>query len=122
MGAHIRLTRERFDALVEKAVACLPPEVGRLIESVELGVRMRPGKEAGKWAGSRSLLGLYMGATREEIRAGSLYPARIVLYQRNLESLCADEKSLASEIGRTLRHELGHHFGFADKRLRRLGH
>lgn len=116
------LSRERFDELVERAVAGLPPEVGALIESVEIGVQARPGREAAGLRGARSLLGLYVGPTREEIKAGALEPARIVLYQRNLEALCKDEAELAAEVARTLRHELGHYFGFGDRRLRGLGH
>jgi predicted Zn-dependent protease with MMP-like domain len=100
----------------------LPREIGRLIESVEIGVRAKPGKEAGRWRGSRALLGLYVGPTRDEIKAGALDPARIVLYQRNLESACATEAELLDEVAATLRHELGHHFGFGDRRLRGLGH
>lgn len=116
------LSRERFDRLVERAVADLPSEIGELIESVEIGVQTRPGPEARELEDAHELLGLYCGPTRDEIKAGALEPARILLYQENLESACRDEKELAAEVAKTLRHELGHYFGFGDKRLRRLGH
>jgi predicted Zn-dependent protease with MMP-like domain len=89
---------------------------------VEIGVQTRPGPEAKGMRDAGELLGLYVGPTREEIKAGSLDPARILLYQENLEAISKNETELAAEVAKTLRHELGHYFGFGDKRLRRLGH
>lgn len=120
----IRLTRERFEELAEAALSALPAEFREALVDVEIAVRAMPGKEAGRWRGSRTLLGLYTGLTREEMkRTDQPYePARILLYQRNLESDCADEPELAEQIAVTLRHEIGHHFGMGDARLHRLGH
>ena len=103
-------------------MAELPPEIGELIESVEIGVQARPGREARGLRDAHQLLGLYVGPTRDEIKAGALEPARILLYQRNLEAACKDREELAVEVAKTLRHELGHYFGFGDRRLRGLGH
>lgn len=120
----IRLTRERFEELAELALEALPAEFREALVDVEIAVRAVPGKEAGRWKGSRTLLGLYSGLTREEMkRADQPYePARILLYQRNLEADCATEAELAEELATTLRHEIGHHFGMGDAHLHRLGH
>ena len=95
-----------------------------MLVNLEVCVKQRPGIEAGRWRGSTTLLGLYSGLQREDMVLPSRphQPARIVLYQRNIEKLCASEAQLTEEIGLTMRHEIGHHFGFDDSRLRRLGH
>jgi predicted Zn-dependent protease with MMP-like domain len=122
----VQVTRARFDELAEQALASLPRPVLRLLVDLEICVRARPGREAGRWRGSKGLLGLYTGLRRADMTpagaAGPHQPARIVLYQRNLESLCGTEEELAARIAVTLRHEIGHHFGFDDRALRRLKH
>lgn len=111
----MRVTPARFEALADAALERLPRRFLALLEGVELGIKQLPGPEAGQWRGKRTLLGLYVGA-------GLRRPARIVLYQRNLEELCKTEAQLAEQIGITLRHEIGHHFGLDDGSLRKAGH
>lgn len=120
----IRLSRDEFHALAESEFAALPQELKLLLVNVEIATLARPGREAGKWEGSRTLLGLYSGLTRAEMGAdaGPHLPARVILYQRNLEARCGDEKDLARAVRDTLRHELGHHLGMSDAELIRLGY
>ena len=100
----------------------LPPQVRRLLHNVEIGVKALPGAEAGRWKGSRRLLGLYSGLTREQMLSpmtGTHLPSRIVLYQRNLEDGCGSPDELSRRVATTLRHEIAHHFGFSEEELRR---
>ncbi|MFH1725214.1 MAG: metallopeptidase family protein [Elusimicrobiota bacterium] len=116
-----RVSREEFLRLAERAFAEIPPSFRDSLVNVELAVRAAPGPEAGRWRGSRDLLGLYEGPTREEMLypdAGAHLPARVVLYQRNIEAACRTRPELIGEIRTTLRHELAHHFGFSDEDLR----
>ena len=107
--------------LAEAALADLPEQFRDLIVDLEISVKAVPGAEAGRWRGSKTLLGLYTGLRRADMTSpfsGSHEPARIILYQRNIESLCRDEAELTRQIRVTLRHELAHHFGFSDQDLR----
>ena len=110
-----------FDALVERALAEIPRAFLDLITNVEISVRDRPGREAGRWKGASSLMGIYLGPPREELAsvvAQIVEPARIVLYRRNIESGCRAPEDVARQIRLTLRHELAHHFGFSDRDLK----
>lgn len=120
----MKLTRARFQKLAEAAFAALPREWREKILNVEVAVQARPGPEAGEWEDDEELLGLYVGLTRAEmLEAGGPYePARVLLYQENLEAACASQRELEREIATTLRHELGHHFGFEDDELSALDH
>jgi predicted Zn-dependent protease with MMP-like domain len=44
-----------------------------------------------------------------------------MLFRRALERDFPGDRALAREIGRTLRHELGHHLGYDEERLEALG-
>lgn len=114
----MKLTRAAFDRLARLALAQLPKDILKLLYNVEIDVRAMPGVEAGRLKGSKSLLGLYKGLKRQDMMSpysGSYLPARILLYQRNLEALCPSEAELKSRIQLTLRHEIAHHLGFSEE-------
>lgn len=118
----MRVTRKHFETLTEQALDEIPVRFRTLLHNVEISVRGVPGIESGRWRGSPYLLGLYVGLTRDQMLstgASGHLPARVILYQRNLERGCADEGQLATAIRTTLRHELAHHFGFSDDDLRK---
>lgn len=118
----MKVSRELFEKMAEDALAGVPRRFLKVLVNVEISVQARPGPEAGRWVGSKDLLGLYTGLTREEMlmtQAGSFAPARVVLYQANLEAGCATEAELRARVAVTLRHELAHHFGFSDEDLRK---
>ena len=117
----MKVTRRRFERLAEKALKEIPKKILDLIVDLEISVRSSPGAEAGRWQDSKTLLGLYRGMSRADMASpysGSHPPARILLYQMNIESMCNDLPELARRIRITLRHELAHHFGFTDQELR----
>lgn len=116
------VSRERFEELVENAVAEIPKQFRDLLYNIEIEVEDVPGSEAGKGNGSSQLLGLYTGLPREAMASpfsGSYLPARIILYQRNIQSLCETEVDLIKRIRLTLRHEVAHHFGFSEEDIRK---
>jgi predicted Zn-dependent protease with MMP-like domain len=118
----MRLPRDAFLRLAEQALREIPGEFRALFYNLEIGVKALPGPEAGRARGSRSLLGLYQGPDRHEMLSpfsGSYLPPRILLYQRNLEAGCSGEEELLSEIRTTLRHEIAHHLGFSEARIRK---
>jgi len=118
----MRIPRAGFIRLAEDALSELPEWVRELLYNLEIEVKALPGPEAGRWRGSRRILGLYTGLTREQMLSplsGSYLPPRIILYQRNIEPFCADEAALLCQIRLTLRHEIAHHLGMSDDELRR---
>ncbi|MBI5208991.1 MAG: metallopeptidase family protein [Elusimicrobia bacterium] len=118
----MRFPRAEFQRLAEAELAAIPQDFLKLFHNLSIEVRALPGREAGRWKGSRTLLGLYLGLSRSEMAspyAGTYQPARIILYQRNIESLCRAPGDLRVQVRRTLRHEVAHHFGFGEEDIRR---
>ena len=50
-----------------------------------------------------------------------MLPDRITIYRREICVLCRTEPEVAVEVRRTVIHEIAHHFGIDDDRLRELG-
>ncbi|MBI5242992.1 MAG: metallopeptidase family protein [Elusimicrobia bacterium] len=117
----MEIPRPDFLQLAEEAFAELPQSIRELLYNVEIDVKALPGREAGRFCGSRGVLGLYHGLTREQMLSplsGSYLPPRIILYQRNIEALCFDQADILRQIRLTLRHEIAHHLGISDRQLR----
>ena len=117
----MKFSKTAFEALAEKALAEIPRPFLDLLHNLEIDVQDAPGPEAGSWNGSKTLLGLYKGLNRAEMlstNSGTHPPARIILYQDNIQAGCPSDRELMKAIRTTLRHELAHHFGFSDEDLK----
>jgi predicted Zn-dependent protease with MMP-like domain len=57
---------------------------------------------------------------RSTFYAGAL-PDRITIFRRAICAVCASEAEVVEQVRRTVIHEVGHHFGIGDARLRELG-
>jgi predicted Zn-dependent protease with MMP-like domain len=111
----VEVEPERFEAMVSEALDSLPGELGRLMSNVAVTVEHH--------GGPAGLLGLYQGVPltkRSAFYAGAL-PDRITIYRRAICALCSSEPEVVEQVRRTVVHEVGHHFGIGDARLRELG-
>ncbi len=114
--AVIDVSRERFEELVADALDGIPPELGDLMENVAVFV-----EEGSERSG---LLGLYEGVPltrREGYGIGGGMPDRITIYRLPILVRCRDEAEVVAAVRVTVVHEVGHHFGLDDRRLRELG-
>jgi predicted Zn-dependent protease with MMP-like domain len=111
----VEVDPERFDAMVSEALDGLPPELGELMSNVAVTVEHN--------GGPPGLLGLYRGIplTRRTTTYGGVLPDRITIYRRAICAVCHTEPEVVERVRRTVIHEVGHHFGIDDARLRELG-
>jgi len=119
------MDRERFEWLVAKAVEDLPEEFLSRMENVDIIVEARPSLSQIRRARlerGHTLLGLYEGVpqTRRGSRYGLVLPDKITIFQEPIEARCRHENEIISEIRRVVKHEIAHHFGISDARLRQL--
>lgn len=119
------MDRERFERLVEMAVAGLPEEFRARLENIDVVVEDWPNQSQLANLGLRNryeLLGLYQGVplTRRGGHYGLVPPDKITIFQRPIEARCRDDAAITTEIGKVVRHEIAHHFGIGDGRLKEL--
>jgi predicted Zn-dependent protease with MMP-like domain len=120
------MDRERFRELVAEAIDSLPEELREKLTNFDVVVAdfPSPGQLARVGLGQRyALLGLYQGVplTKRGRQYGMVAPDKITLFQKPIEARCRYEADITAEIGRVVRHEIAHHFGIGDGRLRQLG-
>ena len=106
---------ERFEAMVSEALDGLPVELGELMSNVAVTVEHD--------GGPVGLLGLYQGIplTRRTRSYAGVLPDRITIYRRAICAICRSDQEVVEQVRRTVVHEVGHHFGIGDARLRELG-
>jgi predicted Zn-dependent protease with MMP-like domain len=66
---------------------------------------------------------LYQGIplTRRSSRYGLVLPDKITIYRLPIEQICHTRQKIINQVQHTVKHELAHHFGISDDRLRELG-
>jgi predicted Zn-dependent protease with MMP-like domain len=119
----VRVSASRFEQLVADALDELPSELADALDNVVVVVEDWPTPEQLDTRDG-TLLGLYEGVPLTErgpvSYAGAL-PDRVLVFRGPLCELARDEEDLVEQVRVTVLHELGHHFGLDDDRLRELG-
>ena len=119
------MDRERFEWLVAEAVASLPEEFKAKLENIDVVVEDWPtsGQLAKVGLGhGQTLLGLYQGVplTRRGRHYGLVPPDKVTIFQKPIEAKCRYDTDIVAEIKKVVRHEIAHHFGIGDARLKQL--
>ncbi len=115
-----------FEVLVAEALDGLPPDIQAKLENVEVVVEWRPSPAQLRRLGlgpGRSLFGLYEGIpqTRRTSGYNMVLPDKITIFRQPVEAHCQSDDQVRQIVRRTVLHELAHHFGISDERLRDLG-
>jgi predicted Zn-dependent protease with MMP-like domain len=110
----VRTTEERFEELTAEAMDGLPDWIREAMENVEVIVEDRPP------GGQPGLLGLYQGIplTQRGNHYAGVLPDRITLFRENIQRIARDDDELRELVAHTIVHEVAHHFGISDQRLR----
>ncbi len=119
------MQREKFEALVVKAISNLPPEFQRKLENVDIVVEDCPTPRQLRQAQCNhltQLLGLYQGVpqTKRGHRYGLVLPDKISIFQKPIEAQCRSDDEIATKVEEVVRHEVAHHFGLDEETLRKV--
>jgi predicted Zn-dependent protease with MMP-like domain len=107
---------DAFEDVTEAAVESLPDDLRRAMSNVAILVEDEPPR-------GLPLLGLYQGVplTSRSSAYSGVPPDKITIYRGPLERLYGhDQELLQAQIRRVVLHEIAHHFGISDERLREL--
>ncbi|HWF31252.1 MAG TPA: metallopeptidase family protein [Solirubrobacteraceae bacterium] len=116
MSKHDHYSEQEFEQLVSSALDELPADFQRALQNVAIVVSDRGaehhayGEYVGMRAGGTSFFG------------GGGLPDEILIFRDTLVRDFGDDPArLRSQVVQTVRHEVGHHFGFDEQGVRRLG-
>ena len=121
------MERKEFEALVIRALEELPEGFKNKLENIDVVVEDEPDMAVAKSLrlGSRGhLLGLYQGVPlqRRTHYYGMVMPDKITIFKANIEGSAKQTgESVEGLVKHVVQHEIAHHFGISDKRLKDLG-
>src|SRR5262252_1971697 len=107
------LKPDEFDRIVEEAFRLIPARFRRRMNNVAIVVESEPPRPG--------LLGLYQGrplASRSVFESFAL-PDKITIYQGPHERMARTPAELRQMVADTVWHEIAHHFGMDEQRVRR---
>ncbi len=119
------MERERFEELVRQALKDLPEQIAQKMNNVDVEVLDQPSAAqlaSLKVPAGHTLLGLYQGIplTRRTSGYQMVPPDRITIFNHPLEKISRSEDDLVERVRDTVIHEVAHHFGISDERLREI--
>ena len=125
----IRISDERFEALVSRALDLLPEAFHEHMENVGVVIDEAPDRDLLESMGldpddpEDTLFGLYEGVPlTERTHDDVLFPDRITIFRRPLLEWAESEDEIVDEVRITVLHEIGHFFGMDEDRLDELGY
>ncbi|MBX6342499.1 MAG: metallopeptidase family protein [Thermomicrobiaceae bacterium] len=114
-----------FERLVAEALDDLPEQFLAALENVEVVVEDEPRRHQRERAGVRhgTLFGLYEGVplTERTSAYAMVPPDTITIFRGPIVRASRSRAHVVRLVRETVIHEIAHHFGITDERLRELG-
>ena len=125
MWSH-RMSKSAFEAIVADALDALPEEFRSMMDNIDIAVEDWPDQETMRRAGAEGaaqLMGVYHGVplTRRDHNYSMVLPDKISVYRMPILMRCRTPEEVRDTVRRVVRHEVAHHFGIGDERLREIG-
>ncbi len=117
------MSLEEFENVIEEVVKNLPDEFKSELENVDIIVDVWPRDE--DWQNINAhqgslLFGLYKGIPKtKRLSTYSSMPDKILIYAGPILMVSHDLKDAKLRIKETVLHEIGHHFGLSEEKIRK---
>ncbi len=112
---------ERFEQWVAEAIDALPAAFRERLGSVAIIVEEWPAPAQLASLHVAGLYGLYVGVPRSALGADyAATPSRITIYRGTIRRHFPTADGQRAKVFDTVHHEIAHHFGISDARLREL--
>ncbi len=120
------MDKKTFESLVIKALEELPQIFKDSLENVDVVVDNMPSHDEIRSTGvssRRMVLGLYQGVplSKRSYYYGMVMPDKVSIFKDNIERICSSDEEIVRLVAHTVQHEMAHHLGISDDRLRELG-
>lgn len=121
-----KFSAEEFEQLVGQALDDLPEFFRQQLQNIDVVVADWPSEAERQSVGLKPgqlLFGLYHGIplTKRSSHYGMVLPDKITIYRLSIEQVCHTPAEVIQRVQHTVKHEIAHHFGISDDRLRDLG-
>ena len=114
-------TDDDIESMVIDALERLPGTFRERLGSVAIVIEDEANQAQLASVGASGLFGLYQGVPRTRLSAdASPTPSKITIFRGPLLRANPRRDALAAAVADTVYHEIAHHFGISDERLREL--
>ena len=119
------MKKEKFERLVEEALADLPEKFKKLMDNLVVMVEEVAPPDVYRQTGSSPfsrILGVYHGVSFKHRGPyyGNVPPDVITIYQKPIEEISHSEEDIKERVRNVVIHEVGHYFGLTDEELRQI--
>jgi predicted Zn-dependent protease with MMP-like domain len=117
------MQKKDFELLVKKGIDAIPKEFLEKLDNVEIVIEDDPTVEQLKKLKIKNnslIFGLYEGVPKTK-RWGyaQVLPDKITIFKNQIEKSCQDENKIKEIVKDTVWHEIAHHFGMDEQRVRK---
>jgi len=114
--------REKFEKLVMEGVRAIPEKFLEKLDNVDIVIEDEPTPyQLRKLRARKSLIifGLYEGVPQTKRgHYGQVLPDKITIFKKPIERIARSESEIKEIVKNTVWHEIAHHFGIDEKRVR----
>ena len=119
----LQLARKKFEQIVAEGIKDIPERFLKKLDNVAIVIEEEPTSEQKRKLKLRGamLLGLYEGVPQARRGAGyaGVLPDKITIFKKAIEAIARDEKDIREIVKNTVWHEIAHHFGMGEQRVRK---
>lgn len=118
------MNREKFEQIVAEGIEAIPEKFLQKLDNVAIVIEDNPTAEQKKKlkiGNGWTLFGLYEGVPQS--RRGVHYsspPDKITIFQKPIEEEADSEEEIKEIVKNTVWHEIAHHFGMDEPKVRKL--
>lgn len=115
---------EEFEETVRQSLEGLPGAFKDILKKNEIEVLAREEAPSPLKRNNRNqiVFGIFIGVPFGRFTNIQLEPTRIELYKKSFEEAFETTEEIKLQIKRTVMHEVGHYFGFSEKKIRDMGY
>lgn len=118
-----KLSRAKFEKIVKQGIEAVPEKFLRKLDNVAIIIEDEPAPIQKKKLNIRrdwTLFGLYEGVpqTSRGANYNAALPDKITIFQKPIEEKARDEKDIKEIVRNIVWHEIAHHFGMSEARVR----
>lgn len=118
------MTREEFEKLVNEGIRAIPKRFLKKIDNVDIVIEEEPTPfqlKKIKTQRNSIIFGLYEGVPQtQRWHYGQVLPDKITIFKKPIEKVAQSKKEINEIIKNTIWHEIAHHFGINEKKVREL--
>jgi predicted Zn-dependent protease with MMP-like domain len=113
---------DKFEKLVDQGIKAIPKEFLKKLDNVEIVIEEEPAPEQLRKLRIRKgsfLFGLYEGVPQtKRWHYGQVLPDKITIFKKPIERYAYSAEDIKGIVKNTVWHEIAHHFGMDEKRVR----